>query len=100
RTPPLPTLFPYTTLFRSAGEQGQGRVHDHHRGRYDERRSGHPGRTYETTAPADPRQADDRPRPYVQRCAIGDRGRYPDRGRTAGDRKSTRLNSSHVAISY
>src|SRR6266513_4012858 len=55
RRPPRSTLFPYTTLFRSADRPGHrfaGRVLHH----------------------------------------------YPEPGR--GDRKSTRLNSSHVSISY
>src|SRR5438876_7962885 len=66
RRPPTPTLFPYTTLFRS-----------------------HPLRV---RAPAG-RAVD----PY--RRAHGsarDDGRAPLRG----DRKSTRLNSSHPSISY
>src|SRR3989442_2962639 len=66
RRPPRSTLFPYTTLFRSAhpGRRGAGRV-------------------------GDPRQP--------PRC-LGERRRRPDLG--PGDRKSTRLNSSHVRISY
>src|SRR5256885_8625376 len=58
RRPPRSTLFPYTTLFRSAGEQ-RHRVHA------------------ERARKPDP--------------APG--GRWPDR-------KSTRLNSSHLVISY
>src|SRR5437660_8446172 len=59
--PPPPTLFPYTTLFRSTRPPGLGR-------------GGH------------------RPAP----------GQARGTGRAGGrvDRKSTRLNSSHVAISY
>src|SRR5215510_15193617 len=62
RRPPRSTLFPYTTLFRSAGDarQNQRAV-----GAVDRRRS---------------------------RAGSGDQQRQ--------DRKSTRLNSSHVAISY
>src|SRR5438067_9026041 len=59
RPPPRSTLFPYTTLFRSAVGEARGR-----RGR-------RPGRG-----------ARDRPDPGQE------------------DRKSTRLNSSHVSISY
>src|SRR5690606_39758222 len=75
--PPRPTLFPYTTLFRShppaawqlaAGHLGGGRLLVHQ-----------------------PRRR--RPR--------GDRKRAGHAGAGAGqDRKSTRLNSSHVKISY
>src|SRR6266699_4483549 len=56
RRPPRSTLFPYTTLFRSAGDRGPG--------------------------------ADLRRRRHGQ-------GTHP-----GADRKSTRLNSSHVRISY
>src|SRR5690625_6055461 len=68
RPPPIPTLFPYTTLFRSTIEQ------DHRRA--------------------------------AARSESPRRGRQRLPGRSAlappaeSDRKSTRLNSSHVAISY
>src|SRR2546426_5018412 len=70
RRPPRSTLFPYTTLFRSACSAGATA-----RGR----------RAAEA--------ADDR----RQRAAAErrDAGAAP-----AGDRKSTRLNSSHLVISY
>src|SRR5690349_23715428 len=78
RRPPRSTLFPYTTLFRSAGARrdsrqsgGDGRVHSHERGRDIA-----PGVLQRATRPA----------------AVVD---TPPR-----DRKSTRLNSSHVEISY
>src|SRR5262245_65211715 len=61
RRPPRSTLFPYTTLFRSAS-------------------IGFPSRWRASSIPAG-------------------RGCIPI-GRTAGDRKSTRLNSSHLGISY
>src|SRR5207249_8792635 len=60
RRPPRSTLFPYTTLFRSARAQG-----------------------------------------LLRRAGKGARVRQADRlGRHRSDRKSTRLNSSHVSISY
>src|SRR5438067_9674187 len=73
RRPPRSTLFPYTTLFRSpgpAGLQADDQDADRLRGRRRRRRRG------------------------------GTRG--GEHGRQAGqrDRKSTRLNSSHVSISY
>src|SRR3712207_8109674 len=70
RRPPRSTLFPYTTLFRSAPSR-----------RHPE---GHPAA----------------PRPAVLPAAAGhlDAGR-PVR-RRGQDRKSTRLNSSHANISY
>src|SRR3712207_8939450 len=77
RRPPRSTLFPYTTLFRS------GRVeirHVHHR---------RPARCGGTGSPADGVL---RPHPGRARC-VGPR-------RAGGDRKSTRLNSSHANISY
>src|SRR5688572_32669110 len=70
RRPPRSTLFPYTTLFRSARNRpaGQG----------------------DTTPAARKAAGKDRIRP--QGCSSG-------RPRS-GDRKSTRLNSSHSQISY
>src|SRR3712207_8030798 len=81
RRPPRSTLFPYTTLFRSAGEEGPHRqavaielVVQH--------------------APAPP-PGDD---------GAGEAGRDREREPAAGgdleDRKSTRLNSSHANNSY
>src|SRR5690242_21501185 len=84
RRPPRSTLFPYTTLFRSGRGFGCG-AGDERSGRGVQRRGGTglAGRA-------------DRP---------GRRGRRLGRGRptgvsAAGDRKSTRLNSSHMSISY
>src|SRR5690606_41588099 len=79
RRPPPSTLFPYTTLFRSAEirprrrrqpRQAQRRHLRLHRGE-----DGHPRQRHL--------------RHELRRCA-----------RVAEDRKSTRLNSSHVKISY
>src|SRR5256885_6702171 len=71
RRPPRSTLFPYTTLFRSLFEKA---------GRRPLRRRSCRGR-------------DDRP------CSACSRGGA--RGvRRRRDRKSTRLNSSHLVISY
>src|SRR5256885_7440695 len=64
RRPPRSTLFPYTTLFRSAVAESRWR---HNRGEVVQ--------------------------PYA-----GDRGRGNVAARA--DRKSTRLNSSHLVISY
>src|SRR5256885_6692347 len=70
RRPPRSTLFPYTTLFRSSRHRG----HDDAllRAVHDRGRSGHRAR----------------------------RGAAGAAGRTGEDRKSTRLNSSHLVISY
>src|SRR5256885_10941943 len=61
RRPPRSTLFPYTTLFRSAGAAQSDFVNS---------------------------------KPVVVRCQA------MHRISTAQDRKSTRLNSSHLVISY
>src|SRR5690242_20838444 len=74
RRPPRSTLFPYTTLFRSGG---WARL----RTRYGGSTSGASGRNHS--------------RPFTSKlmksCMSGRRG---------SDRKSTRLNSSHMSISY
>src|SRR2546430_11752971 len=78
RRPPRSTLFPYTTLFRSA--LARHRVVDRRAGRAATRvdagrgRVGPPGRTNAAAASIN------------SRCSA--------------DRKSTRLNSSHSQISY
>src|SRR5256885_7008065 len=71
RRPPRSTLFPYTTLFRSLCLQRQ-RAHAQHIGRGIAQAQGQKGRG---------------------------RWRIPG-GVKAVDRKSTRLNSSHLVISY
>src|SRR5688572_31120986 len=79
RRPPRSTLFPYTTLFRS-----------HRTGRGGE--TSRTGRGYAgggLEKPAVPPEESPR--------SPGQRGKAP---RTRGDRKSTRLNSSHSQISY
>src|SRR5207253_9220392 len=95
--PPRTTLFPYTTLFRS--KAGKSLQH----AREDQGRQGALGLMGQ------------RHRPHVAidvvpaLARVARRGmqaeRHPEilRGRPewiVGDRKSTRLNSSHVAISY
>src|SRR2546426_1970394 len=86
RRPPRSTLFPYTTLFRS---QGDGRTGDRRRRR---------GRGVPAAGGAHHRQG-------IERAALsraqGDHGGEKEaaRGQTQ-DRKSTRLNSSHLVISY
>src|SRR5690242_20883416 len=78
RRPPRSTLFPYTTLFRSSPERPCAR---HRR------------------TPACRRCADRHGQRDALHPARG--GSYPVAAwRTARDRKSTRLNSSHMSISY
>src|SRR5256885_4467590 len=73
RRPPRSTLFPYTTLFRSV---------------FDPDRAGF--RRDAAAAPGARRR---------RRLADGGAGRATDQP-PKGDRKSTRLNSSHLVISY
>src|SRR3712207_7824068 len=81
RRPPRSTLFPYTTLFRSPVREAVEVPHGL-RQRQD-RREGRP---------EDPDRAGDR-----GRAAAPPGAGQPGGG---GDRKSTRLNSSHANISY
>src|SRR2546426_9361764 len=87
RRPPRSTLFPYTTLFRSVGDL-------HRPGGYSlgaAQRADHPRRPVLAAVRQD-------------RVLRGARGvpqlLGPDRRGGALDRKSTRLNSSHLVISY
>src|SRR5690349_22544051 len=87
RRPPSSTLFPYTTLFRSLQRP-------------------RPARADRAVGP-EPEPARARVRPAAGRArAVRRRGRAGDEGGgavprpDAEDRKSTRLNSSHVEISY
>src|SRR3712207_8369180 len=73
RRPPRSTLFPYTTLFRSAARAARG----------DDAGAGGPRR-----------------RPDAQGGAAGVGGAARGHPRQRQDRKSTRLNSSHANISY
>src|SRR3712207_7476213 len=85
RRPPRSTLFPYTTLFRSGDGVGRGAEDDLDAGGVTAvEHALHPGELEVALArlPGAPR-----------RLADADE-------RDAGDRKSTRLNSSHANISY
>src|SRR2546421_9657720 len=85
RRPPRSTLFPYTTLFRSAA-RGSGTLLPDRRAAAARRPVAH----------ARPRGAEPA---HLPAGRVG-----PDahdlRGPAHGDRKSTRLNSSHDQISY
>src|SRR5256885_5240024 len=89
RRPPRSTLFPYTTLFRSARPQ-LGHPHLH-------------------AAVAAPQLEDVPPRPHrephpsargARRSAVHRQLRTGVGAAQLQDRKSTRLNSSHLVISY
>src|SRR5256885_10053388 len=85
RRPPRSTLFPYTTLFRSAAQEpaAQGQPGAHHPGV-----QGRQGRNL-APEPAGPR---------ARGFALGVLEHQGD-GHLA-DRKSTRLDSSHLVISH
>src|SRR3712207_6960496 len=78
RRPPRSTLFPYTTLFRSLRRPA------HHRAAVVDRAADHPVLVGEGVA---------------EQPVRGVGGRTGDDD-PHGDRKSTRLNSSHANISY
>src|SRR5438874_6059201 len=81
RRPPSSTLFPYTTLFRSPSRTGLGK---------------HPSRR--GFRPEIPAQKQTNPFGDKAILPIGYQALF--RSVRALDRKSTRLNSSHVEISY
>src|SRR2546430_11459789 len=87
RHPPRPTLFPYTTLFRSGAERALVAVGV---------------QPIDRRAPAERRERSvgfsGRP-PRSVAAALEER-RAVERAAGARDRKSTRLNSSHSQISY
>src|SRR5207249_11843701 len=95
RLHPRSTLFPYTTLFRSGEE---GRSDWHHR---PERRG-----QIDVVEDSQPDYRTDHRTRRSQRASrqpFGSWHRFPpgtDGTREHLDRKSTRLNSSHVSISY
>src|SRR5256885_7993356 len=77
RRPPRSTLFPYTTLFRSVEMDREVRV-----------------------AAARPPQAVDAEAGNFQIRDLAHLARFRDVVDAQSDRKSTRLNSSHLVISY
>src|SRR5699024_12113542 len=90
--PPTSTLFPYTTLFRSQGRRfflegdpagGQGGQAHH---------ADADGHAHHSQERVDPQMEGGQ----VEHGGVGP----PDDGGQGVDRKSTRLNSSHVSISY
>src|SRR5256885_6089160 len=97
RHPPRSTLFPYTTLFRSLAATDilrrlinrlTRRMRAWFRGRKGQRIDGCIGEAVEAEKPLDRRMA--------ERCRGAGRQTMPG----CRDRKSTRLNSSHLVISY
>src|SRR2546426_5071708 len=88
RRPPRSTLFPYTTLFRSQCYTIE---------EFEAILPRTPSRSSATDA-----TGDDRIGPHGRQHgeALGSRWPRGDRVRPERDRKSTRLNSSHLVISY
>src|SRR5437762_4748138 len=95
RPPPTPTLFPYTTLFRSAAQDTSAAGHAPDTSGYNGTggvdTSAQPGRVgaIDTTA-----GVTDTLRSGADTLGV------PGRSDQDRDRKSTRLNSSHRCISY
>src|SRR5256885_10087525 len=83
RRPPRSTLFPYTTLFRS----------------HESRQRRHLGVVARACFEHEVIRALQIPQRVVP-VSAGSQGRVPRRFVLLGDRKSTRLNSSHLVISY
>src|SRR5207253_10317972 len=81
RPPPAP-LFPYTTLFRSVRDAARGDTRDQPEAEHQRQHLGAARRA------------------VTEIGAVGDDVHLRHRHRDATDRKSTRLNSSHVATSY
>src|SRR3712207_8798709 len=79
RRPPRSTLFPYTTLFRSASPT-------------DATETSSPGEVVTPTHPSEPAPS--------ETTWEETEDAHLTFGETARDRKSTRLNSSHANISY
>src|SRR3712207_8037316 len=97
RRPPRSTLFPYTTLFRSVLRRAAAA----------RLRAVPPAAVAAARAPLDAGRLrgdhppDDRlPRPAAVRAGAAAAQLARRRRRRTGDRKSTRLNSSHANISY
>src|SRR5690348_17458525 len=91
RHPPRPTLFPYTTLFRSERAVDVAQ---------DLRQDGRCDLAAATAAMRETGKAKRRTFGGVHRERQAGAGRCDRRSRAKGDRKSTRLNSSHPSISY
>src|SRR5438034_7835702 len=84
--PPRPTLFPYTTLFRSWADRPPGRARDRV----------HAAESAQLVQPPDRAAGAIEHRPPAADGLRDPHLRWP----ADLDRKSTRLNSSHTVISY
>src|SRR5207249_9605698 len=93
--PPTSTLFPYTTLFRSGVQRKILRQIGDHR---EALRGKLPPPAPQVIERVDVVLGQLRPAAILERTLVRLVAVAPDRH--VGDRKSTRLNSSHVSISY
>src|SRR5690606_42003056 len=91
------TIFPYTTLFRSP-QDGKVRPGDQDVDEPQAEAAGEQEGDQRRPGLAQPQQG--RRQGVVDVGEGGRQGQHPDLARNLGDRKSTRLNSSHVKISY
>src|SRR3712207_8888985 len=90
RRPPRSTLFPYTTLFRSSDGGGHGVEEPKSVGRADDQEQQR----------RRAQEVDQHHRPLAVPTVDKDAGDRAEEDSRQGDRKSTRLNSSHANISY
>src|SRR5205814_7099690 len=97
--PPRSTLYPYTTLFRSKVELEDGQrnqiLPDHHE-RWEWTCQGRWIKSKRTSEDRDPQEERDAEEPRSARDHKEAKSPAP----VSADRKSTRLNSSHLGISY
>src|SRR5256885_15843273 len=98
RRPPRSTLFPYTTLFRSLQALGEHVVHHLCQERFLSLRLRIPGHTINVTLVVLICRGNASPR-IMERCRTNS-SPIASTFRRPTDRKSTRLNSSHLVISY
>src|SRR3712207_8315948 len=93
RRPPRSTLFPYTTLFRSTYNLANARLGQR---KYAQAEAG-----FQAALALRPHMVEAQVNLGVARLGLGKFAEAEAAFRTAlGDRKSTRLNSSHANISY
>src|SRR5690606_39532407 len=98
RRPPAPTAFPYTTLFRSRLLRGSPRPYRVKRGRARREGAPIPDCCVVATRRAERALWGTTARQLVSPLTV--RTPLSKKGSARSDRKSTRLNSSHVKISY
>src|SRR3712207_9266910 len=98
RRPPRSTLFPYTTLFRSAGTRVTPHFLGHRRVRIGVLADGEEPALARRTDAARDRERHHDPVPDLD--VLDPFSNLDDFAHEFVDRKSTRLNSSHANISY